>query len=62
MNLFSYRHETHTNNLELKSVHKNLLSVANIRTVTYDNKSIKYHCVWISFINKDVPIDSLKII
>ena len=60
MNLFSYIHETHTTNLELKSDHTNLLSVLNIRTVTYGNKSIKYHCacLWNYFFNKDIPIEA----
>ena len=58
MNLFSYRHAAHhTTNLVLKSDHKNLLSVPNIRT---GYKSIKYYCacLWNSFINKVVPIDA----
>ena len=57
---FSYRHEAHTTNLELKSDQMSMLSVPNIRTVTYGNKSIKYHCarLWNSFLNKVVPTDA----
>ena len=57
---FSYRHEEHTTNLELKSDQMNMLSVPNIRTVTYGNKSIKYHCarLWNSILNKVVPTDA----
>ena len=46
MNLFSYRHNTHTTNLELKS--------------SEYIKPIKYHCacLWNSFINMEVPIDA----
>ena len=59
MSFFPYRHEAHTTNLELKSDQMNMLSVPNIRTVTYVNKSIKYHCarLWNSFLNKVVPTD-----
>ena len=60
MSFFSYRHEAHTTNLELKSDQMNMLSAPNIRTVTYGNKSIKYHCarLWNSFLNNVVPTDA----
>ena len=42
--LFDLSRDIHTTNLELKSAQKYLLYIPSIKTVTYGNKSIKYHC------------------
>ena len=49
----------HTTNLELKSAWTYLLYIPSIKTVTYGNKSIKYHCaeLWNSTFKKGIAID-----
>jgi hypothetical protein len=44
MSLFKLNKDVHLTNQVLNSVHNNLLHMQPINTVTYGNKSLKYHC------------------
>jgi hypothetical protein len=58
-NLFSSSSDIHSTNLKLKSVYKKLLFIPRIKTVTYGNKSIKYHCaeLWNNTFKNGISID-----
>ena len=49
-----------TTNLSLISTQKNLLHIPRIKTVTYGNKSIKFHCakLWNDTFKKGIAIDN----
>ena len=57
--LFDLSRDIHTTNLELKSAQKYLLYIPSIKTVTYGNKSTKYHCaeLWNSSCRNGIAID-----
>ena len=42
--LFILSSDIHTTNLELNSARNNFIHIPSIKTVTYGNKSIKFHC------------------
>ena len=43
--LFTFSSVIHTTNRILNSAHKNFLHISSIESVTYGNKSIKFHCL-----------------
>ena len=59
-NLFKFSSDVHSTNLTLNSVYKKLLHIPNIKTVTYGNKSIKYHCavLWNYIFKNGISIDN----
>ena len=58
-NLFKFSSDVHSTNLTLNSAYKKLLHIPNIKTVTYGNKSIKYHCavLWNIIFKNGITID-----
>ena len=44
MNLFSFGSDVQSTHLVLKSSHVDLLYLPKVKTKTYGDKSIKYHC------------------
>ena len=59
-NLFKFSSDIHTTNMSLISAQKNLLHIPSIKTVTYCNKSIKFHCakLWNDTFKKGIAIDN----
>ena len=57
--LFTFSGDTHTTNLQLNCVYKNLLYKPHIKTTTYGMKSIKYNCadLWNELFQKGISID-----
>ena len=60
-NLFTFSSDIHTTNLVLNSAHKNFIHIPSIKTVTYGNKSIKFHCakLWNDTFRKGIAIDNV---
>ena len=59
MTLFQPSTEVHTTNMHLNSNIKRLIHIPSIKTTTYGNQSIKYHCaeLWNDFFKKGIAID-----
>ena len=59
-NLFILCSDIHTTNMELNSAHKDVIHIPSIKTVTYGNKSIKFHCaeLWNEKFKKGISIDA----
>ena len=59
-NLFSTNTDIDITNLRLRSGNKGLLHIPAIKTVTYGNKSIKYHCskLWNETFRNGIRMDS----
>ena len=59
-NLFSTNTDIDITNLRLRSANKGLLHIPAIKTVTYGNKSIKYHCskLWNETFRNGIRMDS----
>ena len=59
-NLFSTNTDIDITNLRLRSANKGLLHIPAIKTVTYGNKSIKYHCskLWNETFRNVIRMDS----
>ena len=60
--LFIFSADVHSTNLELNSFRKRLLHIPSIKTVTYGNKSLKFHCadLWNATFRNGIPIDKNK--
>ena len=60
MGLFTLSRDIHTTDMVLNSALKNLLHIPKINTVTYGNKSIKYHCakLWNELFKSGITINS----
>ena len=58
--LFTFSSDIHTTNFVLNSARKNFVHIPSINTVTYGNKSIKYHCaeLWNEKFKNGITIDS----
>ena len=61
-NLFALSKNIHTTNLQLNSARKSLLHIPSIKTFTYGNKSIKFHCaeLWNNTFKKGIRIDNIS--
>ena len=59
--LFTLSSNIHTTNLELNSARKNFIHIPSIKTVTYGNKSIKFHCaeLWNNKFKNGISIDEV---
>ena len=57
--LFIFSSDIHTTNFELNSARKNFIHIPSIKTVTYGNKSIKFHCaeLWNEKFKNGIAID-----
>ena len=62
MTLFQSSAEVHTTDMDLNSNIKRLIHIPSIKTKTYGNQSIKYHCaeLWNDFFKKGIAIDSKR--
>ena len=58
-NLFTFSSDIHTTNFKLQSAYKNFIHIPGIKTVTYGNKSIKFHCaeLWNDKLKNGISID-----
>ena len=59
-NLFKFSVDTQSTNCDLNSARKKLLYIPTTETVTYGDKSLKYHCakLWNHTFRNDVTIDN----
>ena len=58
-NLFTFSSDIHTTNFKLKSAYENFIHIPGIKTVTYGNKSIKFHCaeLWNDKLKNGISVD-----